>query len=128
MESGYGKVLEQISRVLGAIDGLRRSVDEIKEELNSLASTIYASCFLEKVGKGKIVRSGLPSSLSFVVETEKEIFVVRAKIVTSYEDGIKVREVAEKLFLGSQKEIVPTLVTSKYKGHDIPSGVKVIIC
>ena len=128
MEPDCNKVLEQISRVLGAIDGLRRSVDEIKEELDSLASTIYASCLLEKVRKGKIVRSGLPSSLSFIVETEEKVFVVKAKIVSTYEDGIKVKEVAERLFLKSEREVIPTLVTSKYKGHDVPSGVEIIIC
>jgi len=129
-ESAAGRILEMMSRVLASLDGIRRSIDEIGEAVDALASTIYVSCLLERYGKGKVVRSGLPAAVSFIIETEKEIFVVKAKVVSSYEDAMKVRDVAEKLFPpgSTEKSVVPTLVTSKYKSHDVPADVNVIIC
>jgi spore germination protein GerM len=128
-EQQFGKVLEMLSRVLAAIDGIRRSIDELDESINSLASTIYASCFLERIGEGKVIRSGLPSTISFLVETKDKLFVVRAKVVSTYEDAVKVKEAIKNLlYIPEGKEIVPTLITSRYKSHDIPSDVNVMIC
>ncbi len=129
MQAPCNKVFEQITRVLGALDGIQRSIERLEEALDSLASTIYADCLLERIDNGKIIRSGLPTPVSFIIKTKENIYVVKAKIVSNYEDAIRTRDLAEKLFSQTEgRKLIPTLVTSKYKSHDLPSGVNIVIC
>ncbi len=128
-EISLGKILEMLSRVLGSLDGIRRSIDNLEESLNTLAITIYASCATEKFENAKIIRSGLPSGVSFLIELKDKIYAARTRIVSTYEDAIKIREIVERFFPKVEgKEIIPMLITSKYKSHDVPSDVDILIC
>ena len=128
-EKACGRILEGLSRIMAAIDALSRSIERLEESLEALASSVYVDCVVSKIGKGRIIRSGLPPSISFIIETEDKLYFVASKIISGYDDAKKLVEIIERLAMHStDKPVEGVLATSRYKGPDSPEGVRVIIC
>jgi len=130
MDSGEGRILEAISRVIGRLDGIERLVRDMGRRLEALASTIYSQCAVEYLG-GRITRQGLPARVDAIIEKDGTLYVIRFRIIATYSDAEEIAKAAPYIVgvIGAEaSEVVPVIVTSRYEGGEPPAGVKIILC
>ncbi|MEB3816638.1 MAG: hypothetical protein LRS46_01670 [Desulfurococcales archaeon] len=129
--SAEGRILEALSRIMARLDGIERRIEEVNRALQHFASTVYIQCALERLG-GKVLRSGLPSHIDGIILRNNKIYIIKSKILSSYNDAEELKRItphiAALVLDEEEKEVIPVLVTSKYVGESAPEGVNIIIC
>jgi len=129
--SGYGRVLEAISRVIARIDELTRLIEDLRRDLEGLASTVYAQCLIERVGGGRLIRSGLPRGVNAVLIRGDEAIVALLKPRATSADAERLARIAPHAVavLGLEVgKVSPVLVAGVYEGGAPPPDVRVVVC